>query len=231
MSVALTPDEARPLIDQYVEGMLDDATAAAVEAAIAQDEALRGEVEAMRGALGVLHALPAPTAPDDMVARVRRQLAAEKAEALSAAEAAQQRSEQAASHHVAPVVALAPQRARWLEWGVGLAAAAALVVGVTLSGQGASNDGVSAAGVGAATQSQSSLVVTGVSAERVWALAADHGMSSDTPDGLVFTGAGDDAARFHLALLREAAARGGSVEGLAGSGDLVELRISLRPAP
>jgi hypothetical protein len=188
----------------------------------------------MRATLGALHAVPRPPAPDDMVARVRARLAAEKAEALSAADAEHAALQPAGTSRqappLAPVVPLS-RRGLWMEAAVAVAAAAALVVGVMVAGPGdgeGATDGIGAAGV-AAVERHSSLVVTGVSAERVWALAADHGLSADAPDGLVFTGTGSAAAQFHLALMREAAEHGGEVEGLIGQGDLVELRLSLRP--
>jgi negative regulator of sigma E activity len=236
MSDEMTPDEVRGLLDQYAEGMLDDATMRALEAALARDPDLAAEAEAMKATLGVLRALPRPPAPDDMLARVRAQLAAEKAEALSVADAehaAHQHDAEAALRGptIAPVVPL-PRRGLWMEAAIAVAAAAALIVGVIVAGPPSggheASDGIGAAGI-ATVEHHSSLVVTGVSAERVWALAADHGLSADTPDGLVFTGTGAAAAHFHLALMREAAEHGGEVEGLVGQGDMVELRLSLRP--
>ena len=214
----LTPDDARALLSDHVEGALDEDTRAEVDALLAQNPALAAERKRLETTMSMLRALPRPEAPADMVGKVRDKLAAERRKA----------SEPVADEPLAKVVRPAWKRWAGVEAAIGFAAAASIAIFIAVAGVpgGGNNAGdTGAAGIGADTQAVSAtLVVPGMATDVVAKLATDAGMKSVAPN--VYEGDRRAAARFMLALKTAAAEKGVEVSGFLP--DAEALRIEVR---
>jgi hypothetical protein len=122
----------------YLDGDLDAAEAAALEAALARDPALRARLDAMRHADEALAALPAATPPPGYEARLRQAVDAELAVQLATDTPSPAASDE-----------LAARRARrsWVPAFAGAAAGVALLaaVGIAVTGLGRGDDADTAA--------------------------------------------------------------------------------------
>ena len=74
----LSDDDVRDLFSDHVEGALDEATTAAVDAALQANASLKAEHQAFVRTMALLHDLPRPEAAPQLVAQVRGRLAAER---------------------------------------------------------------------------------------------------------------------------------------------------------
>ena len=219
----LTPDDARALLSDHLEGALDDERRAEVDALLAVDPALAAERRRLEQTVSLLRALPTPEGPPELVARVRARLADER---------------RAASAPVAPEVpglfaggaassAGASRRLGGTAWVAGLALAAglALVVGVVgLPGQGAA--GTEAAGLGGQAAVTTTVVAEGLPTALVADLAARAGLVA--VDG-GFEGDRKAAARFVVGLKEAAQARGVAVNGMIPDAERVRVAVQLTP--
>jgi anti-sigma factor RsiW len=75
----LSPDDARALFSDHVEGFLDAATRTAVDEVLARDLVLAAEYRRFANTVTALRGLPRPAVPVDLAARVRARIAAEDA--------------------------------------------------------------------------------------------------------------------------------------------------------
>ena len=206
----LTPEDARALLSDHLEGALDDERNSEVDALLAADAALAAERRRLAQTVGLLRALPSPEGPAELVAKVRDRLAAER---------------RAASAPVAPLpVELSPRRFGGAAWVVGLALAAgiAIVVGVVgLPGPGAT--GTEAAGLGG----QGAVTTTVVAPDFPAALVADLAASA----GLVAVEGGyqgDRKAAARFVVSPKQAALGRSVEITAMLPDAERVRVAVQ---
>lgn len=224
----LTADDARALLSDHIEGGLDDATRAEVDALLATDAGLAAERRRLEKTMSLLRALPAPEAPSDVVAKVRARLAEERRE---------ERRGGSAEMAPASIVGRPPSTTtrRWggFEAAIGLAAAASIavfiaVVGVGKGDGGAGPDGTHAAGLSGETRAVPTTVVApGFPRYVVSDLAAQAGM--DTVVGDTYEGDRRAAARFLMKLKETAAVRGVEISGFVP--DAERVRIEVRSAP
>ncbi len=226
----LTPDDARALLSDHVEGALDDDTRAEVDALLASDAALAAERRRLAATMSLLQTLPRPEPPADVVGKVRDRLAAERRSALEASGAAD-----------APPARFddgLARRARrgWRRFGgieaaMGLSALAAVAVLIAVAGHEASSvpagpaaGTIEVAGTSGGERAvTATLVVPGVPHSLVAALAAKAGM--ETVDGNVYEGDRRAAARFLIELKTAAAERGVEVSGFVPDATRVRLEI------
>lgn len=192
----------------------------------------------------LLKRLERPVAPDDMLAKVRARLAAERVAA--AAEEPSVPSPPTddvvapalfaplASGGPAPDVDDAAKARPWLRWGVeGLAVACAvvaLVVAVQVGEQvpRAGSPAAEAAGIGGNDSAvvDARLVAKGLDAVVVLRLARDAGLKvTEGPEGVVFEGGAHDVRRFLVSLRVEAAREGVDVQGFVPEAG--QLRLSV----
>jgi hypothetical protein len=75
----LSPDDARALFSDHVEGFLDAATRTAVDEVLGRDLVLAAEYRRFANTVTALRGLPRPAVPVDLAARVRARIAAEDA--------------------------------------------------------------------------------------------------------------------------------------------------------
>lgn len=219
----LTPDDARALLSDHLEGALDDERRAEVDALLAQDPLLAAERRHLEQTLSLLRALPVPEGPPELVARVRDRLTAERRAA--AAPVAPGAPEVFAAAELPP--GIGARRFGGAAWVAGLALAAglALVVGVVgLPGQGAA--GTEAAGLGAASAVSTTVVAPGLPPALVADLAARAGLVA--VDG-GFEGDRKAAARFVVGLKEAAQARGQAVSGMIPDAERVRVAVQLTP--
>ena len=242
---SLTSEQARLLLDQYVEGSLDSATAHDVEQALRDDDALADEFVRLKETMRALRALPALATPADLAQKVRAALhAAPTLGPISPEEAVH--GIDAPSNQVieAPVDNVIRGRfgRRAIEWGVSAAAAAALIVGVGVASglfetsETKTAPGVEAAGLGATDHQMVQLQApTALLAEsdRVLELARTAGLTmangSGHADEMTWIGSAQAAKRFSLALRQHAQELGGDVLGFVPATG--QVRLSLRPMP
>lgn len=233
----LSADDVRLLLDQYAEGNLDEATAGEVERMLRADSGLASEYEAMKQTLWNLRQLPQPTPPDDITARVRAALAAER------------RAEAGGDVDVAAMPLVAPGaltsgggwwaslRGRPLEMGAAFAAAAALAIGIGFAAQGPANsdghgvDGynVEAAGIGAHADLkpvQLQVPATlGADSARLAVVANEAGLKPLEGEPLVFVGDARAAHRFSVALQRDADLSGATVSGYLPQSGMLRIEV------
>lgn len=74
----LSDDDVRDLFSDHVEGALDEATTAAVDAALQANAGLKAEHQAFVRTMALLRDLPRPEASPQLVAQVRGRLAADR---------------------------------------------------------------------------------------------------------------------------------------------------------
>ncbi len=210
-------DEMREQLDAYIDGFVSEDMRAAIEAALAQDDALRAEYEALRRTMSLLHQTDRPAPPVDMVARVRHRLAAERAAPMPG------------DDEMDKVVDLAERRllkrAVLFTASVGIAAAAALfvVVGLPQMAEGGAH-GVAAAGLSLGARA-ATISVADVAATDVEMLASEAGLTM--LDGtLVFEGTGAEVARFVFKLRSDKQAE---VRGVVPDGERIRLTVKLTP--
>jgi hypothetical protein len=218
-------EAVRALFSDHLEGMLDGAERARVDDALAHDDVLRAEHQALAQTLSLLHGLPRFDAPDALVGQVRDRLAAERR--------GTQRPPVAGADVDANVVSLAAarerRRARMVEVFAGIAAVAAVVavvaVGVpALRGSGANSDGLLTAGSAAAQAVSLSWRAPGIDAAVIDAAASAAGLAKDSG---AFVGDRQAAARFLIALKGHAASVGSDVSGyVPEAAESVVIRIT-----
>ncbi|MCC7072818.1 MAG: hypothetical protein IT383_15935 [Deltaproteobacteria bacterium] len=211
----LTPDDARALLSDHLEGALDGERQAELDALLAADPALAAERRRLEQTLTLLRGLPTPEGPSELVAKVRDRLAADRRAAQAPLPPA-----------VDEVLPLARRRFGGAAWvaGLALAAGVALVVGVVgLPGQGAT--GTEAAGLGGQSVATTTVVAPGFAPALVADLAATAGLVA-VEGG--FEGDRKAAARFVLALKGAAVARG--VEVTAMLPDTERVRVVVQGA-
>lgn len=200
-------EEARELLSDHVEGLLDEATTKRVDALLASSAELRAERARIAKTMSALRALPRVDEPVDMVAKVRARLAAEKAASLAPPPPAR-------------------RRFPFLEAGLGLALAAAVVVVVGTTQRDAGPHATHAAGVaGEAAASQTTIHAPAVPPDVVGRLAIAAGMEPVPGRASAFAGDREAAARFVVELRVEAARRGGDVSGFLPEADRVVVDV------
>lgn len=208
----LTPDDARALLSDHLEGALDDGRKGEVDLLLAADPALAAERRRLEQTIAALRALPTPEGPPELVAKVRDRLAADR---------------RAASAPMAPsvddVVPLASRRFGGAAWVAGLALAAgiAVVVGVVgLPGDGA--PGTEAAGLGGHGAALTTVVAPGFPPALVADLAAKAGLVA-VEGG--YEGDRKAAARFVVALKQAAIGRGVDVTAMLPDAERVRVAV------
>lgn len=205
----LTPDDARALLSDHLEGALDDGRMAEVDRLLAADHALVAERRRLEQTIALLRALPTPEGPPELVAKVRDRLAADRRAAIAP---------------VAPLPSELPQRrfggAAWVA-GLALAAGIAVVVGVVgLPGQGAT--GTEAAGLAGHGAALTTVVAPGFPPALVADLAAKAGLVA-VEGG--YEGDRKAAARFVLALKEAAVGRGVEVTTMLPDAERVRVAV------
>jgi anti-sigma factor RsiW len=212
--IPLPEDEARALLDAYVEGELDDETAARLEASLEESPALQGELDEMRATLEFLHAQPPPEMPADLLDKVR-----------GAVEAERSKPAEVVAFRKRKVVVYAVEAA------VGIAAVVALVVGLNVGPnlRAPQPNAIEAAGLGAEVADAASVLrAPGIAPERVLELARAAELELVDETELVFEGEARRVAHFVLQLRLAAAKRGGEVGGLVPDGERVRVTIDVR---
>jgi hypothetical protein len=229
----LGDDDVRALLSDHVEGLLDEATAARVEQALAADPSLARERDLLAQTLAALHALPQPEAPADLVAQVRGRLAAERRAALAG-------GPHGAAPDVAPALSEGPAPVGFFAglarhgWGIAAAASVVALIAVavgqgggttTVGGPAALVAGDGVLGAGLAADGHASATVALVAPGFDAATVADHartaglvpvGGDADALAALRFRGDGRAVARLVLALQTA-----GAAAGAAASVDMV----------
>jgi anti-sigma factor RsiW len=226
----LSPDDVRALFSDHVEGSLDAATRQAVDDALAADPALAAEHRRFAATLGALRALPRPTPPADLAARVRARLDADRATATAASSSSAGSSSAAAlastallpANDVLPlhralndeVLQARPRKRFGVEFfaAVGSIAAvlALVVVGVPVFNGRAyvrgDGDGVVTAGLASAGVVDVTWRAPGLPTATLLAAAREAGVTVDASGR--FVGDRDTVARFLVALKAAGAAHG-----------------------
>lgn len=214
----LTPDDARALLGDHIEGTLDADVRGEVDALLANDAALADEHRRLKGTLALLKGLPPPEAPSDMVGKVRDRLAAERRTSESADLLAKDN-----------VIRPAWRRFGGLEAAIGLAAAASIAVFIAVAGpkdngtSGKAGD-TAAAGIAADNDAvHATVVVPGVPAADLDAAAEKAGMTRLAPGS--YEGGRREAARFLMALKTIAAERNVEVSGFVPDAEKVRVDV------
>lgn len=212
-------DDARALLSDHLEALLDDADRAAVDAWLARSPELAAERARLDKTLRLVRGMPRPDEPTDMVAKVRARLADEKRPSL-----AEVVPFDAAKRDVA---GKPRRRLPFLEAGLGLALAAsiAVVVGTNTSRRGDRDETHAAGLAGERTASRTSLLAPGLPPDVVARLAIQSGMEPVAGASLVFEGDRDAAARFSVELRVEMAKRGGELSGFVPDADRVVVDV------
>jgi hypothetical protein len=195
----------------------------------------------------LLRRLERPRGPDDMVAKVRARLAAERQAGALPSEASREPasgaevSPEAPAPWLSPSLAASPEgppappRSAWrfvVEGGVLAAAAAALVVGLWLGDQlpKGGSAAAEAAGIsGAAAIPEVELAAAVLDAKTVHQLAEDAGLvPQEGPSGVAYEGDFRAVQRFLVNLRVEAARRGGEVQGFVPDAARLKLTVQTR---
>lgn len=204
----LTAADAHALLGDHIEGSLEGPVRAQVDRLLASDAALAAEHRRLEGTLALLHELPVPTAPVDMVAKVRARLALERP--------------------AAEVVRPLWRRLAPLQLGIGLAAAASIAVFVAVSRpeqHRGHSEQTSAAGLaGEVPVVAATLVVPELAPSLIDEAARTAGML-EVSEG-IYEGGRRETARFVFALKTAAAERGLEVSGFVP--DAARARIEVK---
>lgn len=220
----LTPDDARALLGDHVEGLLDADVRADIDALLGSNPELAAEHRRLKGTMALLKGLPAPEAPGDMVGKVRDRLAAER------------RQKDEGDAPVDNVI-----RPAWRRWGgieaaIGLAAAASIAVFVAVAGPSSNDAGggagkaagdTAAAGIAADTDAvRATVVVPDVPMTDIDAAAEKAGMTR-LGEGS-YEGGRREAARFLMALKTMAAERNTEVSGFVPDAEKVRIDVKAK---
>jgi len=203
----LSDDDVRDLFSDHLEGTLDKATAAAVDAALRDNAGLRAEQQAFARTMSLLRELPRPEVSSQLVSQVRARLAA---------------GDTGVGGVVDNVIPFAPRqpagpvaaRSGWsMRVVAGFAAVAAVIAVVMVGVPGGTGTGGNADMLGAGLADEAVAVVwqaPGIDRAVITAAAAAAGMGTD---GDAFVGDQRAAARFFVALKTSAAGIGSDVSG------------------
>lgn len=216
-----TPDDARALLSDHIEGNLDEETRTAVDRILAADAGLAAQRQQLATTMQLLKGLPAPTPPDDLVGKVRDRLAAERRGAMPAETAA-------------PTALPTPPRMRFgIELFAGVAAVASVVAIIAVSQGflgvgGSAADGTTAAGIAAPNAAvETTWMAPGFQSSDIVALALRHDLAALAEgDQVTIEGERRVMARFVVALKEQAATHGTSVSGMLP--DAERLRIVIK---
>jgi hypothetical protein len=206
------------LLSESVDRSLTDDENATVARAMREDPSLAALRQGFMQGKALLRDVERPRAPDDLVPRVHRALAAERRGA----------SEQKG---VDDVIA-AGARSRWPSFGLALAGAAAIALVIVLAPPDGGEAGVGTAGMGAEETASAVVDVSGLLAADVLAMArADTLGVVQQGEDVVVTGDARAVHQFLLTMRARAMNAGGVVRGVVPEEGTVQLTIHVTTTP
>jgi len=207
-------EDVLALLSESVDRALTDDETATLARAMREDPSLHALRHGFMQGKALLRDVERPRAPDDLLPRVHRALAAERRGS----------SEQALVEEAGAVAS----RARWPSFGLALAGAAAIALVVVLAPKDGADAGVGTAGMGTSETASAVIEVSGLAAADLLSMAhaATLGVEQSGED-IVVTGDARAVHQFLLTMRARAMNGGGGVRGVVPEEGAVQLTVKL----